>query len=118
MNPDRRRTVLFLICAVVLLGAGFACGYVYSYNGFYSPESQLDHELIEMDFNTRQLYYANVGRRADVQRELTRQLNGQVAFVNKLLMACPDSKNRLNAEISVKQAVDVLGGHPIASSAR
>ena len=52
MNPARRRTILFLICAVVLLGAGFASGYIYSYNGFYSPEAQLDHELLEMNFNT------------------------------------------------------------------
>ena len=116
MNPARRRTLLFLICAVVLLGAGFASGYIYSYNGFYSPEAQLDHELLEMNFNTRQLFYANAGRRVDVQRELVKQLQGQVAFVNKLLMACPDTESRASARISVKQAQDVLRGQPIASS--
>ena len=118
MNPARRRTILFLICAVVLLGAGFASGYIYSYNGFYSPEAQLDHELIEMDFNSRQLFYANAGRRTDVQRELVRQLQGQVAFVNKLLLACSDTRSRTSARTSVKQAQDVLNGQPIANSAR
>lgn len=118
MSPARRQTVLFLICAVVLLTAGFACGYIYSFNGFYSPESQLDHELIEMDFNSRQLYYANQGRRTDCQRELVRQLRGQVAFVNKLLASAPETKNRLNAQISVRQAQSVIDGQPIAISER
>ena len=117
MNPERRRTLLFLICAVVLLGAGFTSGYIYSYNGFYSPEAQLDHELLEMNFNTRQLFYANTGRRNDVQRELVTQLRGQVAFVNKLLTACPETAGRASAQTSVKQAQDVLGGQPIASGA-
>ncbi len=117
MNPARRRTILFLICAVVLLGAGFASGYIYSYNGFYSPEAQLDHELIELNFNTRQLFYANAGRRSDVQRELVRQLQGQVAFINKLLLTCPDAPSRTGARASVKQAQDVLNGQPIVSAA-
>ncbi len=116
MNPARRRTILFMICAAVLLGAGFASGYIYSYNGFYSPEAQLDHELLEMNFNSRQLFYANTGRRADVQRELVKQLRGQVAFVSKLLMACPETQDRANAQTSVKQAQDVLSGLPIASN--
>lgn len=118
MTPARRQTVLFLLCAIVLLGAGFACGYIYSFNGFYSTEAQLDHELVEMDFNSRQLFYANVGRRSDCQRELVKQLTGQVAFVNKLLAATPDTKNRKEAQISVQQALGVMRGEPIVATTR
>ena len=113
MNPDRRRTVLFLLCAIVLLAAGFASGYVYSYNGFYSAEAQIDHELLEMDFNSRQLYYANVGRNADCQRELVRQLRGQVAFINKLLATAPEKMDRHMVDMSVEQAQSVMRGQPI-----
>ena len=118
MSLARRQTVLFLICAAVLLGAGFACGYIYSFNGFYSPDAQLDHELVEMDFNTRQLYYANQGRRADCQRELVKQLRGQMLFVNKMLASAPETKNRVNAQASVQQAQSAIDGQPINVGAR
>ena len=98
MSPARRRTILFLICAVVLLGAGFASGYIYSYNGFYSPEAQLDHELVEMNFNTRQLFYANAGRRTDVQRELVKQLRGQVDLRQQTAPGLPRDESRANAQ--------------------
>lgn len=117
MNPARRQTVLFLLCAVVLLGAGFAWGYIHAYNGFYSPEAQLDHELVEMDFNTRQLYYANLGRRADCRRELIKQLKGQVAFVNRLLEAAPEMHSRETVQASVQQAQNAIKGQPITEYA-
>ena len=118
MIPARRQTVLFLLCAAVLLAAGFACGYIYSFDGFYSTEAQLDHEIVEMDFNSRQLFYSNAGRRADCQRELVKQLTGQVAFVNKLLASTPDTKNHKAAQISVQQAESVIRGEPIVATAR
>ena len=113
MNPDRRRTVLFLLCAVVLLAAGFVCGYIYSFDGFYSPEAQLDRELVEMNFNIRQLYYTNQGQRDDCRRELVKQLEGQVVFVTKLLASCPQTPTRASAMTDLRQAQNVIAGQPM-----
>ena len=113
MNPRRRQTVLFLLCAVVLLGAGFGSGYVYAFNGFYSPETQLDRELSEMNFNSRVLHYTNLGQRADCQRELVRRLQGQVVFVNRMLASGTGLETGATARSSVQQAQNVIGGRPI-----
>lgn len=87
MNDPRRRVLLFLLCAVVLLGAGYASGYSRAYDAFYSPDASLDRELVHLDFNTRVLYYVNQQDGVECRRELLAQLRQQMTYVAGLLNA-------------------------------
>ncbi len=112
--PARRRVLLFLLCAVVLLAAGYAAGYSHAYGRFYSPEAMLDRELLHMDFNSRLLHYSILGQQADCRRELVRRLQGEVTFVGEQIEDGLTPDSRTNAQTSVDHARTVMSGHPLA----
>ena len=114
MTPDRRRVLLFLLCAVVLLGGGYAAGYASAYGRFYSPEALLDRELLHMDFNSRLLHYSLLGRQADCRRELVRQLQGEVTFVGEQIEDGLQPGSLVDAQTSIQHARSVMSGHPMA----
>ncbi len=114
MNPIRRQTVLFLLCALVLLGAGYAVGYSRAYDGFYSSEALLDRELVHMDFNSRLLHYTLLGHEADCRRELVQRLQGEVVFVGEQLDGKLTPGMQETARVSMEHARTVMDGHPLA----
>lgn len=114
MTPASRRILLFLLCAVVLLGGGYAAGYASAYGRFYSPEALLDRELLHMDFNSRLLHYSILGQQADCRRELVRRLQGEVTFVGEQMEDGLKPDSLVGAQTSVEHARMVMSGHPLA----
>ena len=116
MRSRGHRILVFLLCAVVLLGAGFAAGYANAYGRFYSPEALLDRELVHMDFNSRLLHYTLLGQQVDCRRELVRRLQGEVTFVGGQLgdPLAPDL--RADVEASMERARTVMDGHPLTQA--
>ena len=111
MNHPRRRVVLFLLCAVVLLGAGFAWGYANAYDHFYSPDATLDRELSRLDLNSRMLHYVNAGKPAECRRVLVTQLREQIPFVRGMVkVASPEAQADANEKL--KQAELAINGQP------
>ncbi len=113
MSPARRRTLLFIVCAIVLLGAGYTAGYANAYGRFYSPEALLDRELLHMDFNSRLLHYTLLGRQVDCRRELVRRLQGEVALVDQQLGGGLTPDFQASVRKSVENARTVMAGHPL-----
>ena len=116
MTPARRRTSLFCVCAVALLGTGYAAGYAGAYGRFYSPAALLDRELLHMDFNSRLLHYTILGRQNDCRRELVRRLQGEVAFVGAQIDGGLAPDVRADARTSVEHARTVMAGRPLAQA--
>ena len=113
MNLDRRRTSLFLLCAVVLLGAGFAWGYGTAYGRFYSSDAVLDRELVHLDFDSRVLHHINAGQRVECRRDLVTQLQRESTFLRGLLeSASADARNDANRKL--QQAEGAINGQPVA----
>lgn len=118
MMPARRRVLLFLLSAVVLLGAGYAAGYANAYGRFYSPEALLGRELLHMDFNSRLLHYSILGQQADCRRELVRRLQGEVAFVGEQIDGGLGADSQASARVSMEHARRVMSGHSLAEKKR
>lgn len=115
MSPARRRTVLFVVCAAVLLAAGYAWDYTSAYNRFYDPEPSLDRETVHLNFNSRVLHYTNLAQPAQCRRELVARLGQQIVYVRGLLPGLsPDS--RLGAEREISQAERVIAGQGLAAA--
>lgn len=114
MLSARRRVLLFLLCAVVLLGAGYAAGYANAYGRFYSPEALLDRELLHLDFNTRLLHYSLLGRQTDCRRELVRRLQGEVTFVGEQMGDGLGPGSQAIARVSLERARTVMSGQTLA----
>ena len=115
MRPARQRTILFLICAAVLLAAGYGWGYSNAHDRFYAPESLLDNELVSLDFNNRLMHYANLNQSAECRRELLTRLHEQIAFVESVAPECQDPGSRHVAEKSVENARLVMSGQPLVA---
>ncbi len=118
MTPARRRVLLFLLSAAVLLGAGYTAGYAHAYGKFYSPEALLDRELLHMDFNSRLLHYSILGQQADCRRELVRRLRGEVTFVRAQIGDGLTPDSQATAKVSMDHAQTVMSGHPLAEKER
>ena len=116
--PARRRVLLFLLCAAVLLTAGYAAGYARAYDRFYSPEALLDRELLHMDFNSRLLHYSILGRQTDCRRELVRRLQGEVTFVGEQIEDGLTPTSQATAKVSMEHAQTVMSGHPLVEKER
>ncbi len=116
MDPARRRTLLFLLSAVVLLATGYAWGSTTAYNRFYSPDASLDRELVHLDFNNRVLHYVNVGQRDACRRELVTQLTQEVAYV-KALQSGASTDARTDADRKLRRAERVIAGQPLNAAA-
>ena len=112
MKPDHYRILLFLLCAVVLLGAGFAWGYGNAYGRFYSPDATLDRELVQLDFDSRVLHYVNVGQRAECRRDLVTQMQHQIAFLRGMLSSA-SAEARSSADHDLQQAEAVIKGQTL-----
>ena len=117
MRPARKRTILFLICAAVLLAAGYGWGYSSAHDRFYAPEALLDDELVSLDFNNRLMHYANLNQAAECRRELLTRLGEQIARVESLTPDCQDLSSRREAEKSVANARLVMTGQPLVAGA-
>ena len=115
MRPAHKRTVLFLICAALLLAAGYGWGYSNAHDRFYAPESLLANELVDLDFNNRLMHYANLNRTADCRRELLARLNEQITYVQTVMPDCQDAGSRHEAEKSVQNARQVIDGQSMAA---
>ena len=113
----RKRLLLFLACAAVLLGAGYGWGYSNAHDQFYAPESLLGNELTSLDFNNRLLHFANVNRPDEARRELLARLREQITFVENLTPDCRDSSSRREAEKSVQNARLVMDGQSLVAGA-
>ncbi len=113
MNPARRRTILFILCAIVLLAAGYAWGYSRAYNGFYAPDAVLERETLHFNFNARVLHYTNLAQRAESQRELVTRLRQQSVYITGLLPALSPAA-RAEARHELQQAERVIAGQPLA----
>ena len=116
MNLIRRQTLLFLACAVVLLGAGFAWGYSNAYTRFYSPEATVDRELVRLDFDSRVLHYVNAGQRVQCRRDLVAQLRQQITFIRGMLNeSSPEERSDSNRKL--QEAERAIAGQPLNSDA-
>ena len=117
MHSARKRIGLFLICAAVLLAAGYGWGYSTAHDRFYAPEALLDNELVSMDFNNRLMHYANLNQAAECRRELLTRLREQIARVESLAPDCQDLSSRREAEKSAQNARLVMSGQPLVAGA-
>lgn len=109
MTVERRRTFLFLLCAAVLLAAGYAWGYARAYDGFYSPDASIDRELLSMEFNGRVLHHVNAGQPKECSRELVTQLRRQMIYIGTLVKAAsPDARQQ--GEAAIQQAERAIAG--------
>ncbi len=117
MAAARKRILLFLVCATVLLAAGYGWGYSNAHDQFYAPESLLENELVSLDFNNRLLHYANLNQLAEARRELLTRLHEQIAFVESVTPDCHDPGSRHQAEQSVLNARQVVNGQPLVANA-
>ena len=117
MQAARKRTVLFLICAAVLLAAGYGWGYSTAHDRFYAPEALLDTQLESMDFNNRLMHYANLNQSAECRRELLTRLQEQITYVQSVAPDCQDLSSRREAEKSVENARLVMAGQPLVAGA-
>lgn len=109
MNLDRRRTLLFLLCAVVLLGTGFTWRYGQAYNRFYSSDAVLERELIPLDFDTRVLHYVNAGQQAKCRQSLAAQLRREIIFLRGCLESA-SADARSDADPRLQRAEDAIKG--------
>ena len=112
MSFDRRQTSLFVLCAVVLLGTGFAWGYGNAYNRFYSPDASVDRELVQLDFDRRVLHYVNLGQRTECRRDLVTQMQRQMTFLRGLLGSA-SADTRLDAARKLQQAEGAINNQPL-----
>ena len=117
MHSARKRLSLFLVCAAVLLAAGYAWGYANAHDRFYAPESLLDNELVSLNFNNRLLHYVNLNQSAECRRELIGRLREQMAFVSAVAPDCQDTGSRHEAEKSLGDARQVMDGRPLVAGA-
>ena len=117
MHSARKRILLFLICAAVLLATGYAWGYANAHDRFYAPEALLDNELVSLNFNNRLLHYVNLNQAAECRRELMGRLREQTAFVNSVAPDCRDAGSRREAEKSLGDARQVMAGRPLVAGA-
>ncbi len=104
MSPARKRTVLFVICAAVLLGAGWAWGYSMAFERFYGPSAILDRETVDLRFYNQLLHYVDAG---DQQRErdaIQRRLSQTAAYVNAVIATAEKRKLSPDAAESVAEA--------------
>ena len=117
MDSARKRIFFFLICAAVLLAAGYGWGYANAHDRFYAPEALLDKELVSLNFNNRLLHYVNLNQSAECRRELIGRLREQMAFVNSVSPDCQDAGSRHEAEKSLGDARQVMNGRPLVAGA-
>ena len=117
MHAARQRTFLFLVCATVLLGAGYAWGLSSAHDRFYAPERLLDDELKHLDFNNRVLHHVNLQQTDECRRELSARLRGQITYVQSVLPDCHEPGSRRSAEESVRHAQQVLAGQRLVAGA-
>ena len=104
-----------MLCAVVLLGAGFAWGYSNAYARFYSPEATVDRELVRLDFDSRMLHYVNTGQRSQCRRDLVAQLSQQIVFIRGVLNAS-SADTQSDATRKLREAELAIAGQPTSGS--
>ena len=117
MHSARKRIGLFLICAAVLLAAGYGWGYSTAHDHFYAPEALLENQLESMDFNNRLMHYANLNQAAECRRELLTRLQEQITYVQSVAPDCQDLSSRRDAEKHVQDARLVMSGQPLVAGA-
>ncbi len=104
LSQARRQTVLFVVCAAVLLAAGFAWGYAHAMTQLNAPQVLLQREIIDLDFNTRLLQRFVAKQPVILKDTLENRLNQQAVLVGQLAAACPPGADRAEAQ----QALDRL----------
>ncbi len=104
MTLRQRQTCLFLVCAVVLLAAGYGWGEAYAYTRYYSPGSLLDRETLDLQFNTRLLRYADTHQPDRVRSRLCARLTEQVRYIDQVIASSGDQSVARSAAASLEQA--------------
>ena len=105
----RQQLYLFLLCAVVLLGAGYGWGYANTYTQYYSLASVMDRETLDLDFNSRLLHFADANQPAQVHARLSRRLAEQVRYIDQILASADDRDMTGDAAASLARARAALG---------
>jgi hypothetical protein len=100
----RQQTCLFLVCAVVLLGAGYGWGYANTYTQYYSLASVMDRETLDLDFNSRLLHFADANQPAAVRARLYQRLAEQVHYIDQILASADDPNLTRDAAASLARA--------------
>ncbi len=109
MSPARKRTVLFLICAAVLLAAGWAWGYSMAYDRLYSASTILDRETVDLRFYSQLLHYVDAGDQQREREAIHRRLSQTSAYVNAVIATSETRKLSPDAAESIAEARAALG---------
>jgi hypothetical protein len=104
MSPARKRTVLFLICAAVLLAAGWAWGYSMAFDRFYGPSALLDRETVDLRFYSQLLHYADAGDQQREREAILRRFNQTSAYMNAVIATAEKRELSHEAAESIAQA--------------
>jgi hypothetical protein len=108
MALRRKQVWLFLLCTAVLLSAGYGWGYASAYTGFYSASSLMDREVLDLEFNSRLLHFANSNQPERVRARLLDRVSEQVRYVNQIIGSSDDPAVVRNAAASLEQAREAL----------
>ena len=103
-TPRHRQIWLFLLCAAVLLSAGYGAGYASAYTQFYSVSSVVDRETLDLEFNSRLLRFADANQPEAVRARLFQRLSGQVRYVDQIMASSDDPDAARNAAMSLEHA--------------
>ena len=120
MSLRWQQMCLFLLCAAVLLGAGYGWGYASTYTQYYSLGSVMDRETLDLDFNSRLLHFATINQPAEVRARLYQRLVEQVLYIDQILASANDREMTRDAAGSLARARAALSqpGPPVAAAAK
>ena len=108
MALARRQTLLFVLCACVLLAAGYAWGYAKAYTEYYSLSELMDRETLDLEFNSRLLHYADIHQPETVRRKLYQRLSEQVRYVGEIIASSKYRNMAPDAAASLQHAREAL----------
>lgn len=104
MSPARKRTVLFLICAAVLLAAGWAWGYSMAFDRLNGVSALLDRETVDLRFYNQLLHYADAGDQQKESAAIRRRLSQTAAYVSTVIATSESRKLSPDAAESISEA--------------
>ncbi len=104
MAPARRQTFLFVLCAAVLLAAGYTWGYTRAFTQYYCLSELMDRETLDLEFNSRLLHYADLHQLETVRAKLFTRLSEEVHYVNEIIASSKDRTMEPEAAASLQHA--------------
>jgi hypothetical protein len=108
MTLRRQQLLLFILCAAVLLAAGYGWGYAGAYARTNSASALLDQETLDLDFNGRLLHFADANEPEKVHVRLCQRLSQELQYADRIIADSDDQSIARDTAASLARARAVL----------